>query len=98
MLVNNLGADKGTEIYNKWVGGKNFKDNLKKFNDRRQYAHNGDYNNFLKIFYKQTWKNRAQNAYMFISKQNKYSGLFSYQTDFDMLFKIFPEFKKQITF
>lgn len=95
VLIKNLGVDKGTEIYNKWTGHKNYKDNLDLFNARRSYALNGDYKGFLTTDYEKTWNSRAQDAYMFISKQQTYSALFSYQTDFDMLYRIFPQFKKQ---
>lgn len=98
VLIKNLGIDKGTEVFYQWTENKYFKDNLKMFNIRRPYAHKGDYQNLLTKFYKETWNNRAQNAYLFISKQLKYSIFFSYRTDFDLLYKIFPQFKKQITF
>ncbi len=97
VLINNLGTDKGMEIYYKWTGNKDFKNNLIEFNKRRIYAQKSDYNSFLKDFYEETWKNRNLDAYRFISKQNKYSIFFSYKKDFDMLYRIFPWFKKQTT-
>ncbi|MBA7520556.1 hypothetical protein ES705_12652 [subsurface metagenome] len=97
VLIKNLGLDKGMEIFYKWTENKDFKNNLKSFNKRRTYALKGDYKAFLTENYQETWKNRKQNAYMFISKQLKYSVFFSYKTDFDLLYKIFPQFRKQMT-
>ncbi|MFW9874257.1 MAG: hypothetical protein ACFFG0_14220, partial [Candidatus Thorarchaeota archaeon] len=95
-LIENLGRDEGMFIYHEWTKDQlTFRDNLNEFNKRRSYAKKGDYKGLLTSKYGKTWKNRAQNAYLYISKeQSKYALFFSYKVDLEILYKIFP-FKSQ---
>ena len=96
-MVKNLGKDQGGKIYEKWISDSNFLKNLATFNDRRSYAQEGRYRQFLQNVYKETWSNREQTGtsyYNYIRKKwaSRVAILFSYDADLNIMFNIYrPE-------
>jgi len=84
VLYKNFGEIKGEKVLEKWKGQKDFVDSLRKFNSRRQYALKGEYEQFLKLRYK-----NAYSAYYKKVIGPTYTKILATQSNLDFLTMIY---------
>ena len=66
VLIKNLGDEKGQEAYLEWTSNPKFLDNLKRFNDRRTFAINGEFKELLSQVFTKNYNKRFNDAKNFV--------------------------------